>query len=383
MVTGWSRCVSFGLACALGAAVVWLAARAAIDEASVPRVGLGQGLGLAMQDLPRRWQANPDPRRPVRIAFIGDSTLMSAEGMQSVERQALPGRVEQGLARQGGYGARVALHTLMIPGLGPSGFFIASEAIIAARPDRVVLALNLRDFNPGWMREFGSADSAAFMPFGQVMQALTLPFSSFGLTTDRLLFNAALVACGGAELWVEVRQTQARFFRLREIDAKRLEQWLGVKGNDDMKFALGIARLVRSRDGERNRQSRALAERTVGTLLEGLPPDHPLLQMMTAALERFRRARIPVLVYLEPLNIEHLQQLGLDTSRLPRSIRVIERTLRAAGAQVADYHALLPDAAFRDAGDHYTFEGDPNGTAWLGDRIAYSIVKTAGEHAVQ
>src|SRR6201999_1225084 len=118
--------------------------------------------------------------------------------------------------RQGGYGDRVTLHTLIAPGLCPAGLYIASGSVISARPERVVFSLDLRCFHPGAMRDFAYSESAGFMPSGQVLEALTLPIFHFGLTADRLLYYRTLVALGAADGWQAVRGTQARFLKLRE-----------------------------------------------------------------------------------------------------------------------------------------------------------------------
>jgi hypothetical protein len=122
--------------------------------------------------------------------------------------------------------------------------------------------------------------------------------------------------------------------------------------------------------------SRESAQRNLAPVLRGVTAREPTLQILAALLARFRRAHIPTLVYLEPMNVEHIHRLGFALDGLSQSIRTLRRTVEGQGAELADFHAVLPDGAFRDEGDHYTFAGQPNGTFRLGSQIASALRTT-------
>jgi hypothetical protein len=117
-----------------------------------------------------------------------------------------------------------------------------------------------------------------------------------------------------------------------------------------------------------------MAEKVLGPVMRGLRPDDPTLRILAAALQRLHAASVPTLVYVGPANLEHLRSLGIDQRRISASLATIRRTVEQEGATFADFHDLLPDSRFRDAGDHYTFEGEPDGTKWLSYRIAVAIM---------
>jgi hypothetical protein len=381
------RALTFSCAFFASAALVFRGAVRAVELAEAPGIPLSLNLVANTNDFVRRLAA---AQGPDRIAFVGDSTCMTAQNMTDPAHEVLPARIGVAMRQYGKRARRANLIPMCVPGLGPSGMYFVSERIIAAHPDRVVLALNLRGFNTESMHAFGYAEVAGGMTPEQFLTSLRLPLFSVGLTLDRLLLYKGLFALDVVPQWVELRQLQGRLFNAHEPFARWLEAQLGSKPTADMQFDLGIARLMRSQIPDKDRQSRQMAERGLGPVLNGLGGDADNLRFLGAALERFRAAGIPTLVYVEPTNLEHLRSLGLSVDRVQDSITAIANTVKQGGALLADFHALFPDAAFRDPGDHYTFSGATNGTNWLGDRIALAIVRdllpavpASEEHAVQ
>lgn len=351
---------------------VWFVAQRAVTIAGIEQVGLA----LSMASNLRAWRKGlTRDHTHERVALIGDSTMMVAEGMDP-RRETLPSRTSQALRQRGAVGRHIRLHTLCQPALGPAGVYLASDAVADARPDRIVLSLSLAALSPGGLKDFSYAEMAGWLHPGHLWEAAQLPLLQIGLTFDRVLLYQGIVSVGAVGPWTNTRQLQARVFKLPGWLGDALERKLGFTASADMQFALGIARWQRMFVPERKRWTRTSAEQSFSAVLQGLTPDNPALQMLAHALDRFRAAGIPALVYLRPVNVEHLHALGVSTAHLHESVATLKRTVQAHGAQLADFHALFPDAAFSDAGDHYTFAGAPNGAAWLGDRIAQAIVDT-------
>jgi hypothetical protein len=381
------RSLSFMCAFAIGAYLVFRTAARAVELSQAPGIALSLSLIDQTDDFARRLR---ESRGPDRVAFVGDSTCMPAHDMTDPSHQALPGRIVEAMKRDGERGRRASLIPMCVAGLGMSGVYFVGDRILAARPDRVVLSLNLRGFGPASMRAFGFAEASGAMNTSQVFESLRLPLSAIGLTADRMLFYKALFALDLVPQWIELRQLQGRLFNTRQPFAMAVEERLGVQPLKGMYFGLGIARLVRTQVVDRSRMSRELAEETFAPVLDGVHPDAPPLRFLRAALRLLRAAGIPTLVYIEPTNLEHLRWLGLPTDRVPESITAIAAVVREEGALLADFHAILPDAAFRDPGDHYTFEGTPNGTNLLAERIALAVTRDllpapppGDRHAVQ
>jgi hypothetical protein len=363
---------SFTLAFGVASFLVWHGAQRLVDAAKIAPVGLTLDLGKNLAS----WQRSFGRLRGhERIALLGDSTMMADPSMTR-PGQTLPRRIIAALEERSPHGHRPWLSTLCVPGLGPSGVYFIADGVVRARPDRVVIALNLRSFNREALRTYGYAENAGLMRGQQLWESGRLPLYTLGLTFDRLLLYKAIVELGAFDLWYQVREFQARAFKLPEHMAARADRAFGSTGYADGRFALGIARLQRARVPGKNRVSAPMAELVLGPVLHGLSPDQPALRLLAAALGRFERAAIPVLVYIEPVNLEHLRAIGVPEEGFAASLAAIRSTAREHGAQLADFHALFPDAAFRDDGDHYTFDGMPNGNNWLGDRIANAIMST-------
>jgi hypothetical protein len=363
----------FSTSFAVSASCVWLLARRTVESAQIPQIPTGFDLHDSFVEFQRHLDT---PGGKQRVFLIGDSTLIDAAGMRAPSKQTLPARITQALHKYGERGERIELKTLRVPGLGPAAIYLLTEQIAEARPDRVVIALNLRSFSADWMRGFSYAETAGWMARSQLMEALSLPLFYGGLTADRLLFYRALVGCGAERIWPEVRRFQGRAFKLRERLATRADEAFATTATADMQFGLGIARWVRmsTEVDKLPRMSRSTLERSLAPLLLGVSPQHPTLRILSAVLDRFARAGIPTLIYATPVNIEHVHNMGLSTDAIDRSMQTVARVVHQHGADFVDFHALLPDRAFRDPGDHFTFDGQPNGTFRLASRVAAAIV---------
>ena len=104
-----------------------------------------------------------------------------------------------------------------------------------------------------------------------------------------------------------------------------------------------------------------------------------MLSILGAAVSAFQRAGIPVLVYLRPLNVEHMRAIGvLDEAALARSIGQLEAVVRQNAGEFADFHDLLPDdEAFTDSGGHYNPTGEPHAHRIIADAVAPLVASRA------
>jgi hypothetical protein len=131
------------------------------------------------------------------------------------------------------------------------------------------------------------------------------------------------------------------------------------------------------------RMSKYAAERSLAPLLRGVSPQHPTLRILAAIVARFTRAHIPTLVYAAPINVEHMRRLGLPVEEVDRSLQTIAQVVQQHGGEFVDLHAVLPDRAFRDPGDHFTFDGEPNGTFRLASRVAAALMNSVPTEPAQ
>ncbi|MBW2293194.1 MAG: hypothetical protein JRG94_12920 [Deltaproteobacteria bacterium] len=97
--------------------------------------------------------------------------------------------------------------------------------------------------------------------------------------------------------------------------------------------------------------------------------------MLGATVRAHVRLGSDVLVYVNPINVEHIEQLGLlDESGLAQSLDHATAAVTRNGGHFVDLHQIFPDAAFRDRSGHFAYEGEINGPVELAERLAPSVV---------
>ena len=99
--------------------------------------------------------------------------------------------------------------------------------------------------------------------------------------------------------------------------------------------------------------------------------------MLRAVLENFADAGTAAVLYVPPINVEHLQSVdAYDSDGLQRSLQTLEQIALETGAEFADLHDLLPDAAFRDHGGHFTHDPPYDGPVLVAEALApYVLVQ--------
>ena len=131
---------------------------------------------------------------------------------------------------------------------------------------------------------------------------------------------------------------------------------------------VGVRALVPQ--GGNRYKARALGDH-YAPILNGVDRDHPVLRVLGAIVSHFDRNGIRTLVFTVPMNVEHIDAMGLyDEAKLAHSLASIGATVREAGGRFLDLHDLLPDRGFRDAPGHFTVDGPIDGPA----RVAAALV---------
>jgi hypothetical protein len=375
MVT-WLRTASFFAAFALGSVIVWKAGATAARASGVPRPNLTLDLVPRL----RAWRnAVANDKAARRIGMIGDSMVFT-EGPGT----SMPAWVETELAQHDS-GPGSSVHVLSFPAWSTIGEYCMADEIAAAKPTLLVVELNLRLLGPSPLGGFAYTELAGFIGDSRVPEAAFLPLSPAGITLSRLLFNRAIIKAGGGLEWNQLLERQATLFNARAP----LEAWLDEKTHrtayEERRIDWGISLsgkfLVPRMAGARDSAPHARA--ALGDVLDGIGRRHPRLVVLAAMLREFHRRKIPVLVWVSPINKEHLRSLGFSLEGLDRSMRTIRYIVEDNGASLADLHGLLPDSSFSDSGDHYTIEGHPSGREMVGRELGAAIAGELERRALQ
>jgi len=308
--------------------------------------------------LPPLAEAGRGGRRTV--AFLGDSGVVSYPAGQTV-----PERLQQVLDAEPAAGHPLVA-SLGMSGSGPFDYYCLADRIAVARPDVVVVSLNLDHFSDAWRSAYSRPQLAGWIAPGRIPDALGLPFHWIGLTTDRLLAYVVVVQAGASDTWYRLGLRQAQVGRARG----RFESWLQGDDPPEERFreaadARTIARVFSGPDLRHYRRA-GLLEHYRSTL-DGIPPDHPVLEALTGTLRRLRAGGARVLVYLAPLEVTWLEEQGvLGEDGFRTTVARVRAAVEGSGGAFADLHDALPADSFRDAPGHLRHPPDgPDGPARL------------------
>jgi hypothetical protein len=190
------------------------------------------------------------------------------------------------------------------------------------------------------------------------------------VSADRLFFYRALVALGVFDAWHWLQRQQVRLAYAYWSAARWLQAAARIENG--LAFRMLHKQAELRRDKTSAFRATAYAARTLlGPALQGLDRDDPALEVLDALLRRFEAAGIAVLVYVAPINVEHLSSIGAyDARGMARTSGRIEAVSRRRGAAFLDLHDLLPDAAFADHLDHLVQDVEPEGSRAVADRLA-------------
>lgn len=289
-----------------------------------------------------------------RVVYLGDSLAMDTKPPD----RSIPVQLMQALMASAGSASDLRLRRVVGSGLGLFSQYFLSSAVAERRPDQVVLALNLHWFSQVWY-SLEREQLAALLPVRSWPTALRLPLARADVTADRLLLYRSLLRGGGFRAWLWLQRQQVRALHAKAA----LAEWLQAASP----FPNGLGYQVQhrywalARDGAA-RATRGAIRRQLGSVLAGLPAGDPGLRVLDAVLATYEAGGIPVLLYVAPLNVDHLRELGvLDEAGLARTLARIEAVARAHGAEFLDLHDLLEDACFRDSIDHLSHDDAAEG----------------------
>jgi hypothetical protein len=308
------------------------------------------------------------------VAFLGDSISISVHGGTGTVPRAL----RRELAETNGADA-FEIHSLAALGTGPFDYYFLVDEIVSAEPDQVVIAFSLQSLGE-LFRSLSRERLSGWVAPSRLLEVALAPTHWIGLTADDLLMNVAIVNARGGEVWRQLLVEQARLGVAREQLAAWLGETLGGSGPQLFEMAAYSAQQRRARvDHERDRYRADAERRHYGAAFVGLEEDHPILVVLASTLETLSDAGIPTLVYVNPINVEHLGELGLlEDDRLSRSLTTIESVVRGAGSDYLDLHDLLPDAAFRDAAGHLGTAALPDAPRRVGAAVAQHLTARTG-----
>ncbi len=183
----------------------------------------------------------------------------------------------------------------------------------------------------------------------------------------------ALVKLGLARPWYDYRSLQVKTSRGLQRLSSWAQRYSGMPGLGEAPVPLDLL------PGRPNRFSARRLSVVYGQALAGVDSDHPVLLLFGAALRTFTQAGIRVLVYVVPVNVEHLRRVGLESQGgLARTVEAVRRVAKGAGADFLDLHDFLPDAAFRDPSGHFTYDGEIDGATLVAERIARALQELPG-----
>lgn len=370
------RILSFFTAFVATAALTWRAGAFVVNVSRVPRPNMTLDL------IPRlavfRSQMKRDHAR-VRVAMMGDSMVFTdGPGI------SMPEWVRRELvARQGK--RRTGVHVLSWAAWGTAPEYCMVDEIAGSKPDLLVLELNLRLLGPAPLGAVSYTELSGHIANDRLLEAAFLPLSHAGMTLGRMLFYRGIVLTKHEAQFQDIVTRQAMLFDVREP----LEKWLDSKTHtrlyEDRRLAWGYTLSARylAAGTTHSRDSLPHAHDALGDVLDGIQEDHPRLVVLRAMLQDFRKLGVPVLVWVSPINLDHLKSLGLDLDGIERSMGTIERSVEGSGAHFVDLHALLRDDEFADAGDHYLREGSPSAARRVGQELGLAIAREEERLALQ
>jgi hypothetical protein len=299
--------------------------------------------------------------RVTRIAFLGDSTVLSFPDQRTLD-QAVERELRARSARP------VAVGSFALLGMNLSDHYFLAEPILAAGPELVVLPVNLAVFGTDW-RRWRRPWLAGWLPPARLGEAAVLPLDWAGLTFDRVLLYGLLVRSGLAPAWQRLRVEQARVVNAT-ASLRRSADGTDLRGAGPLP-AGPADRLERAESlAIGGRPSRAFIQARYGSVLEGLARDARGLAFLTAAVAAYARAGAVPLVYAVPMNGADLTRQGVAWKEgVAASLGAIRRAALRGGGVFLDLHDLLPDREFRDASGHHTVEGRERLARALADAI--------------
>ncbi|MCP4038528.1 MAG: SGNH/GDSL hydrolase family protein [bacterium] len=311
-----------------------------------------------------------------RVAFLGDSMVVSYP-----QSHQIPALVQRQARRLRDSKERVQVYNLGLAGTGAFDYYFMADVVERLDPDLVIIEFNLASTSRDFQSAFSRPELSGWVGGARLTEAMWLPVNWIGLTFDRLLLYASIIRSGTFEYWVRLNEEQVRVSQARE----QLAAWAATRNAKDRSpeevFRKRRSFLLLSRNTHpgKRRHSAFATRNNLGTSLDGLRADDPTVRMLGAAIRTYRNFGADVLVYANPINVDHIESLGLlDRAGLDRSLAAIGTEVANEGGHFVDLHRLFPDRGFRDHSGHFTYEGEINGPSVLASKLAPLVVELMG-----
>lgn len=302
------------------------------------------------------------------VAFLGDSTVIAYPTGRSVDV-----RLGQALSKMWAGSGEIRVQSVSSFGWTPPAFYLLQDPITAAGPDVAIVTANLTSFRDPVPLPVQIPEYAGWVAARRWYRSLVdLDLYEFGVTADRLLLYNLFVAVGIEDTWVRHREGQARLGYLRATLEDGVAARTGWGGDVEPRRLHQLRRSGRSvLPGEPPRATVARSRETLGQVMAGLDATYWVVETLRAILEEFARNDVATVLYVPPINVDHLREIGVyDGEGLARTLATLERVASETGAEFADLHDLLPDTAFRDAGYHLTYAEPYDGPALVAQSLS-------------
>jgi hypothetical protein len=323
-----------------------------LDRYDVPEKTLGLAVGLNLVWALDLYSTSNQPGS--WVAFLGDSTVMSYP-----EGRDVPARFSDALASR--MEGAPTVRSLGTYGMSLYEFYATIDMVVDAQPGWVIVPVNLNSFGEAWRHRWSRTELAGFLPFSELPHAMRMDLEWWGVTVDRLILWKLLARFGPATRWRDYAQEQLRAGSALEMLRESMQGAAPGTGMPEPDL------------------SGSWAEMTIDHLrpaMNGVPQDHPLLQVLGATLDQLAAADIRALVYVVPARLEMLMPSGAyDPPGLGRSVAAIQAVAESHGAAFYNYAESLPDIGFRDLSAHLRFEEIYDGPLVLGGLLGDAFVE--------
>ena len=324
----------------LAAVVTTLALFKLIDVVGVGSAWTGIDIAGRLVETAARMRA--EESEVTRIGVIGDSTVIAYPGDRSV-----PNRLE-GLLGSGAAGYRV--YDFSHVGFGPPEQWAIADIVAGAKPDWVVLGLNLASLSPAWEAAPRRPELVGWIEPRRLPGAATL-LSRMGMTFDQIASAVAMVRWGSENVWKTVRHRQIQVEKTR----RRLLGRLGgpIERPPAYPFGKSVGSYGETPEG-REQLASVLGEQ-YAAIFDGIEPDRISLALLDETIRVLARSGAQVVVLAVPMNIEVLRiQPFYDEAGLEQTIQSLAQVVESAGGQLVDLHDDFSADGFRDVGGHLT-----------------------------
>ena len=295
--------------------------------------------------------------RSPRIVFLGDSTATFAQGFPNVVQE-----FQRTLRRS--KLKKFHLSAAAYPMMTPIDYFYAVHEIADSQPDAVVATVNLGVLGSRVPR----TDMAGMIPASSALWAQRYPLHKFGLTFDRLLLASAIVQTSAISSWRPIKERQTRLGDWRTL---RVQEDLDRDQSGKQRVYLNHISMV---EGQR-RADETGTRHLFGDLLDGVTPNHPMVRMLEGTVSVLRERGIVVVLYVNPVNIEWFDRVGLSERKgLHQTIAVIRAMVEGHGGTLVDLHEMLPDAGFKDAAGHMHAKRPHRAAHRIAKNLAYAVI---------